>query len=133
MSNFYLTLYHQSRLLTTLHKKTFENNVGIGENADNQHFFLFPQCFLPVPKQISVAHILSSVNVLSLGQSKNLLFGKEFNDLTCVCFWEGTKQHGKRRKCWLNSIFPLLLKCSHFDIEMTSFRVVDKNWIVSKE
>ena len=25
-----------------------ENNVGKGENAGNQHFILFPQCFLEV-------------------------------------------------------------------------------------
>ena len=27
-------------------KKPFENIVGKGENAGNQHFLLFPQCFL---------------------------------------------------------------------------------------
>ena len=27
-------------------KKHFENIVGKGENVDNQHFLLFPQCFL---------------------------------------------------------------------------------------
>ena len=43
----------QSRLLTTLYKEPIENNVGKGENAGNQHFLLFPQCFLPFPKQIS--------------------------------------------------------------------------------
>ena len=31
--------------------KTF---VGKEENAGNQHFLLFPQCFLPFPNQISV-------------------------------------------------------------------------------
>ena len=40
----------QSRLLTTLYKKPFENIVGKGENAGNQHFLLFPQCFLPFPQ-----------------------------------------------------------------------------------
>ena len=28
-------------------KKPFENFVGKSENAGNQHFLLFPQCFLP--------------------------------------------------------------------------------------
>ena len=37
----------QSRLLTNLGKKHFENIVGKGENGDNQHLVLFPQCFLP--------------------------------------------------------------------------------------
>ena len=35
---------------STLKKKPFENNVGKGENAGNQHSLLFPQCFLPIPK-----------------------------------------------------------------------------------
>ena len=38
------------RLLMTLKKEPFENNVGKGENAGNQHFPLLPQCFLPFPK-----------------------------------------------------------------------------------
>ena len=36
----------QSRLLTTLRKEPFENLVGNGENAGNQHSLNFPQCFL---------------------------------------------------------------------------------------
>ena len=36
----------QPRLLTPLRKRPFENIVGKGENAGNQHFLLFPQCFL---------------------------------------------------------------------------------------
>ena len=51
-----LTLYHTipTFTLTTLWKKPFENIVGKGENAGNQHFLLFPQYFLPFPKQISI-------------------------------------------------------------------------------
>ena len=41
-----------------LEKYAFRNIVGKGENAGNQHFLLFPQCFLPFPKQISVFHLL---------------------------------------------------------------------------
>ena len=44
----FLTLYHK---ITTLKKKPFENNVGKEENAGNQHFLLFPECFLPFPRQ----------------------------------------------------------------------------------
>ena len=44
----------QSRLITPLEKKAFENIVEKGENAGNQHFLLFPQCFLLFPTQISV-------------------------------------------------------------------------------
>ena len=49
-----LTFTTQSRLLTTLGKKSFENIVGKGENDGNQHFLLFPQSFLPFPMQISI-------------------------------------------------------------------------------
>ena len=40
----------------TLQKKPFENIMGKGENADNQHFLLFPQCFQSfqaTPRRIS--------------------------------------------------------------------------------
>ena len=46
----------QSWLLTILGKKPFENIVGKGENAGNQHFLLFLQCFLPFPLWISNFH-----------------------------------------------------------------------------
>ena len=41
-----LILCHTIRTFKTL-KQTFENIVGKGENARNQHFLLFPQCFQP--------------------------------------------------------------------------------------
>ena len=54
----YHTLYQlfitQSRFLTTLGKTPFENIVGKGENAGNQHFLLFPRCFLPFPNRNSI-------------------------------------------------------------------------------
>ena len=43
----------QSQILMTLKRKPFENIEGKGENAGNQHFLLFPQCFLPIPRRIS--------------------------------------------------------------------------------
>ena len=46
-----LTLYHTIPTFNDPEKKSFENNVGKVENAGNQHFLLFPQCFLPFPKQ----------------------------------------------------------------------------------
>ena len=44
----------QSQLFMTLRKKAFESIVGKGENAGNQHFLLFPQCFLPASKRIFI-------------------------------------------------------------------------------
>ena len=37
-----------------LRKKPFKDSVGKRENAGNQYFLLFPQCFLSFPKEISI-------------------------------------------------------------------------------
>ena len=53
----------------TLYKNPFENILGKGENAGNQHFLFFQQCFLAFPKEISiilVTFILSSADVFNL-------------------------------------------------------------------
>ena len=39
-------------ILIALRNESFDNSLGKGENAGNQHFFS-PKCFLPIPKQIS--------------------------------------------------------------------------------
>ena len=65
----------------TLKKKTFENIEGKGENADNQHFLLFPQRFLLYHKKETVIFAMSnllSVNAYNLVMSKNLLCCNEF-------------------------------------------------------
>ena len=51
--NGYLLFTTQFGLLTTLKKKALENNVERRENAGNQHFVLFLQCFLPFSIPIS--------------------------------------------------------------------------------
>ena len=74
-SYFFNSLPHKTRLLTTLGEKPFEKIVGKGENAGNQHFLLFPQCFQPfqTPKIIILSTlILSSANAFNLDQSKIL-------------------------------------------------------------
>ena len=52
-------------------KKPFENFVGKGENAGNQHFLLFLQCFLPFSEQISVlqSHLFCRQQMLSIWTS----------------------------------------------------------------
>ena len=50
-NNHHLTLHHTIPTFMTLSKKPFENIVGRGENAGNQHFLLFQQCFQPYQKQ----------------------------------------------------------------------------------
>ena len=76
----------------TLRKMPFENIVRKGENAGKQHFLLFPQCFLPIPKRISVLklHLFCCLQMLPFGTSLKIcrlvmseLFTKRRNfDLT---------------------------------------------------
>ena len=47
----------QSLNFTIMRQKTFENIVRKKKNASNQHFLLFPQCFLACWKQISDFHL----------------------------------------------------------------------------
>ena len=64
----------------TLSKKPFENIEEKRENACNQHFLLFPQCFIPYENTkiiILSISIMSSANAFNLDQSKILSFGKE--------------------------------------------------------
>ena len=56
-----------------------ENIVGKGKNAGNQHFLLFPQCFLPFPKQISIFHFVVC-KCFQFGPVK-VLFGKGLKPL----------------------------------------------------
>ena len=60
----------------TLRKKPFKNIVRKGENAANQHFLLFPQCFLPIPEQISFFHpyLFCRLQALSIWTSLEFCF-----------------------------------------------------------
>ena len=77
-----LTLYHTIPTLNSImkkKKKAFENIVGKGENAGNQHFHLFPQCFLPFLKQNSIiqSHLFCLLQMLlNLDHTKNMEFGR---------------------------------------------------------
>ena len=73
-----LTLNHTVPTFNDPEKKAFENIEGKEENAGNQHFLLYPQCFLPFPKRISFlgTFILLSVNAWNLDWSKILSFGR---------------------------------------------------------
>ena len=48
------SLPHSSDFLMILSKETFINIVGKEENAGNQHFLLFLQCFTTLPKQVLI-------------------------------------------------------------------------------
>ena len=64
-----LTLYHTIPIFNDPEKKKkkkrgVENIVGKGENAGNQHFLLFPQCFLTIPESCCVSNPLPNDNIL---------------------------------------------------------------------
>ena len=61
----------QSRLLTTLKQRAFENNVWKEENAGNQQILLFPQSFLPFPNQFWIfhSHLFCRLQMLSIWKS----------------------------------------------------------------
>ena len=95
----------------TLRKTFCENIVGIGENAGNQHFLLFPKCFSPHPKinfYFSVTLILLSAIPFHLEQSKILLFGKYLRE---------------KEKMLVTSIFSLSLNGFH-PIKETSHHLI---------
>ena len=73
----HIILVPQNQLLSPLYKKRFENIVENGENDSNQHFLLFPQCFLPFPKQISIfqSHLFCCLHVLSIWTSPKCVVG----------------------------------------------------------
>ena len=66
-----LTHYNTMTTFEALKEKDFENIVGKGENAGSQHFLLFPQCFLTIPKIISVfkLHLFYCLQMLSIWES----------------------------------------------------------------
>ena len=47
-------LYVKVKFFSLALLNAFENIVGKGENAGNQHFLLSPQCFFPFLTQISI-------------------------------------------------------------------------------
>ena len=79
-------------------KKTFENIVEKVENAGNQHFILFPQCFLPYQRQITtiLTFNLLSANIFNLFKASVLSFCSE------------VKEHNFE---WQNPMFFLFRNC----------------------
>ena len=74
----------QLQRLTTLYKNPFENTVEKEKNAGNQQFLIFPQYFLPFPKQISISesHLFCCLQILSIWTGLkfcHLVKSKSFN------------------------------------------------------
>ena len=78
--NLLLTFNYTILTFMTLGKKAFENVVRKGENAGNQHFFLFPQCVFTLEKS-NFIFILLSGNAFNLEKSKILSFVKELEQI----------------------------------------------------
>ena len=75
-----LRFSHTIHTFNDLEKEDFENIIGKGENAGNQHFLLFSTMFPTLLKKnfiFSVTFIFLSANAFDLDLSKNFLFGKE--------------------------------------------------------
>ena len=69
-------------------KQPFENIVGKGENAGDQHFLLFSQCFLlrqETDCTISAVFNLSSANAFNLDQDKILFIVEELTIKLFIC------------------------------------------------
>ena len=76
------TLFQTIPRFYGLTKEGFENHVGIGEDAGNQHFLIFLQSFFSLSKTeiiTSATFNFSSANGLILVKAKILSFGKGLN------------------------------------------------------
>ena len=101
--------------------------MGKGENAGNQHFLLFPQCFLPFPEQVSIfqSHLsFLSANSFYSDQSKILSFSKELSLenliykfvlslYTDACWSHGSGVPNHTRGQWKLYHLPTQGKCPH--------------------
>ena len=120
----------QSPLLTTLKKKPFENIVGRGEDAGDQHFLLFPQCFQPYQRQKSSKYlyfVVCKCFFLKLNFTKRLNFRlvqtesicrprNKCNFTTEILVGMDRKHCRKGRKCWLPAFspFPTMISKAFF-------------------
>ena len=96
-----LSFTPESQVFTTLEKKASENIVGKGENAGNQHFLLFQQCFPTFPNKspFFCSPFCHLQNAFKLDWSIILLFGKDMLNSQCavtiINFYslQGNKSH----------------------------------------
>ena len=76
----------------TLKKKSLENTVEKGQNAGNQHFNLFPQCFLLYQnkkfpfKQYLICHL----QMVSIWSRLEFGFGKELTVCNIISVTAGS-------------------------------------------
>ena len=89
-------------------KKALENTVGKGENAGNQHFLLFPQCFpLYQREKLSIQqHVICSLQVFSILPCSNFCHLVKSSSLL-EKFW---CRHYFRTQCVFNTFLFRILK-----------------------
>ena len=63
----------------TLSREAFENTMGKGENAGNQHFLPFPQCFLLYQgeKPSLQQYFICQLQIISIWSCWKMSFSKE--------------------------------------------------------
>ena len=86
-------------------ERKFASNVEKGENAGNQYFLLFPQCFLSFQNQIKICILIHLVICRSFhfGQIKNFVIWLTLSQTSpgfYVSALQVFRKHcGKRRNC----------------------------------
>ena len=58
-----------TQIILTFNDQEIQNILGKGENACNQHFLLFSQCFLPFQKQILIFKLYTFCHLQTLSIS----------------------------------------------------------------
>ena len=103
-TDFFMTLIHL----------TSKNIKGKGENAGNQHFLRFPQCFFSILSQTEIitqaTFILSSANALNLSSDRGLTHYHtipHFDALQIHTFGK----HCEKRRNYLCKEFHLFSQC----------------------
>ena len=118
------TIYNTIPSFHNQEDKCLENIVGkIKENAGNQGFLLFPQCFLSLYNLHYCARFNLSANTLDLNKSKIFLYGKKLKhtklltlsqtspQVLRVCSTSLLKSQREKEKLLITSNFSFLPQC----------------------
>ena len=98
-----LIFYHTIPTFNDPDKESFWNIVEKGENAGNQHFLLFQQCFLPLSKHISIfgLHLFCHLQRIVF---QSLLMTKEIESLLSIISNQSlSMDKGIHKNLWSNS------------------------------
>ena len=87
-------------------QRAFENIVEKGENASDQHFLLFPECFPTYQGQKSSKTRLSAITInLKMLSAKSVSFGKgkdvSFSAPNLICFTFIAHMSSEKLTLWI--------------------------------